>query len=70
MPKQYSDNYFAVYCRNVRQKIKEKDPVAFCKTVWVVTLPNGKQIAFKNKRDIIAKRIQKSELRNDFLKGY
>ena len=71
MPRrEYSKNYHAKYMRLKRQKIVDKNPIALCKTVWVVEGSNGEQIVFKNKRDINIKRIPKVDLKENFIKGY
>ena len=65
-PKKYSNNYHAIYKRNQRKKMIKLDPLCLRKTVWVVEV-GDKQIVFKNKKDVKIKRINKNQLREDYI---
>ena len=65
-PKKYSNNYHAIYQRNQRKKMIKLDPLCLRKTVWVVEV-GDKQIVFKNKKDVKIKRINKNQLREDYI---
>jgi hypothetical protein len=70
MVKEYSTNYHAQYIREKRKQIAQKNPIALCKTVWIVETKDGQQVVFKNKKDIQIKRISKNELKSNFIKSY
>ena len=67
--KTYSTNYFAVKMREKRQKMLKIDPIYTKQYVWVVE-GGGKQMVFKNKRDIKYKKVNKKDLDNDCIRAY
>lgn len=67
--KTYSSNYHAMYMRKKRQQMIEKDPIFTRQYVWVIE-GDGKQMVFKNKRDITIKKINKKDLQTDYIKAY
>ena len=67
--KKYSTNYNAIYMREKRKKLVEKDPIYMRKCVWVVTA-GDKQIVFKDRKDIKIERISKDKMKPDCIKAF
>lgn len=70
MKKEYSSKKHATYMRKYRKRQAEKDPLALRKMVWVIQTADGKQIVFRDKKDININRIPKEKLKHDFIKAY
>ena len=67
--KPYCKNYHAVYMRNKRKKMLKTDPIYTKEYIWVIE-GGGKQMVFKNKKDIKIKKIKKQEMKPDCIKAY
>ena len=66
----YSTNKTAECMRRKRAKMVEKDPLAMRSTVWVVEGTNGKQLVFRDRKDIKIQRIPKQEMKTDCIKAF
>ena len=68
--KTYINNYQARYLRKKRAEMVKKDPLAMRSTVWVVEGTNGKQLVFRDRKDIKIQRIPKQDMKTDCIKAF
>ena len=66
----YSTNQSAIYMRKKREQMIKQDPLAMRSTVWIVEGSNGKQIVFKDRKDIKIQRIPKQQMKTDCIKAF
>ena len=66
----YSTNKTAEFMRKKRAKMVEKDPLALRSCVWVVEGTNGKQLVFRDRKDIKIRRIPKEQMKDDAIKAF
>ena len=66
----YSANKSAQYMRRKRAAMIKQDPLALRKTVWIINTENGKQIVFKDRKDIKIQRIPKQQMKTDCIKAF
>ena len=68
--KTYSNNYQARYLRKKRAELVKQDPLAMRSTIWVIETPEGKQIVFRDRKDIKIQRIPKEQMKADCIKAF
>ena len=66
----HSTNPNAVYMRKKREQMVKQDPLALRSTVWIVEGSNGKQLVFKDRKDITITRIPKQKMKVDCIKAF
>ena len=66
----HSTNYNAIYMRKKRAALIKQDPLALRSTVWIVEGSNGKQFVFKDRKDIVIKRVPKQQMKADCIKAF